>query len=88
MSSDSDKQAKGANTANSPKATNQTSLTSSELDVKKIGSSTSKEGKHYDSLADADQTVDNDEDVDDLAVSMEADDPRLNQTESPEKTTD
>ena len=54
MSSDSDKQAKGANTANSPKASNQTSLTASELDVKKIGSSTSKEGKHYDSLADAD----------------------------------
>jgi len=83
MSSDSDKQAKGANTANSPKATNPTT---SELDVKKIGSSTSKEGKHYDSLADVDQTVDNEDDMDDLAVSMEADDPRLDQTESPEKT--
>ena len=52
-------------------------MTGSELELKKVTSTTKKQaGRQYNQIGQADQTID-DADEDELAVSMEADDPRL-----------
>lgn len=68
---------------NAENSTAEKSSIAEDLELKKKSSSSKQnQNKVYDSLAAMDETVDADEEEDgDLAVSMEADDPRLDSSQ-------